>query len=61
MMSTQEAADHLKMTTFTVLRLIRRGSIKARRFGNAWMIDKQSIEEYLERNKAKNTHDPTRG
>lgn len=59
-MSTQEAADYLKVTTFTVLRLIRRESIKAKRFGHTWMVDKSSVEQYHERNKNKKPHDPTR-
>lgn len=59
-MSTQEAADYLNVTTFTVLRLIRRESIEAKRFGKAWMVNKRSVQEYKERNKDKNPHDPTR-
>lgn len=59
-MSTQEAADYLEVSPFTVLRLIRRESIKATRFGKAWMVNKRSVEEYKERNKDKSPHDPTR-
>lgn len=59
-MSTQEAANYLKVSKFTVLRLIRRQSIKARRFGHTWMIDGQSVRDYHERNKDKAPNDPTR-
>lgn len=59
-MSTREAAEYLRVTNFTILRLIRRKSIKAKRFGHTWMVDKRSIEEYKERNKDKTPHDPTR-
>lgn len=59
-MSTREAAEYLRVTNFTILRLIRRKSIKAKRFGKSWMVDKRSVEEYKERNKDKAIHDPTR-
>lgn len=59
-MSTKEAADYLKVNTRTILRLIKRESIQAQRFGNYWAINRQSIEEYKRRNEAKRRFDPTR-
>lgn len=59
-MTTLEAADFLGVTTFTVLRLIKRKSIKARKFGSSWMIDRESVEAYKERNEGKASNDPTR-
>lgn len=59
-MSTKEAADYLEVSNFTILRLIKRKSIKANRFGNYWAIEKKSVEEYKERNKDKTQFDPTR-
>ncbi len=59
-MSTQEAAEYLEVSKFTILRLIRRKSINAKRFGNTWMIDKKSVDEYRERNRFKLPNDPTR-
>ncbi len=58
--STKEAANYLNITTFTVLRLIKRKSIKAERFGNYWAIDRKSVEEYKKRNTDKGRFDPTR-
>lgn len=60
-MSTKQAADYLEVSTFTILRLIRRNSIKADRFGNYWAIDRQSVEDYKNRNEGKAHFDPTRG
>ena len=60
-MSTQEAADYLEVSSFTILRLIKRESIKAEKFGNYWMIDRASVVEYKKRNEDKDLHDPTRG
>lgn len=59
-MSTKQAANYLKVSTFTILRLIKRKSIQAQRFGNYWAIDKKSVEEYKERNKDRSLYDPTR-
>jgi excisionase family DNA binding protein len=59
-MSTQEAADYLKVSKFTILRLIKRKSIEAKRWGNTWMVDGPSVKAYFERNKDKGPHDPTR-
>lgn len=60
-MSTQEAARYLEVSPFTILRLIKRKSIEAEKFGNYWMIDKSSVVEYKKRNEDKDLHDPTRG
>lgn len=59
-MSTKEAADYLEVSNFTILRLIKRKSIRANRFGNYWAIDRMSVEEYKKRNKDKAQFDPTR-
>lgn len=59
-MSTKEAADYLKVNTRTILRLIKRASIQANRFGNYWAIEKKSVEEYKKRNEGKAPFDPTR-
>jgi excisionase family DNA binding protein len=59
-MSTREAAEYLQVTNFTILRLIRRESIKARRLGRIWLVDRRSVDDYIERNKGKAPHDPTR-
>lgn len=60
-MSTKQAAEFLGVTEFTILRLIKRASIKAEKFGSSWMIDRESVEAYKERNEGKASNDPTRG
>lgn len=57
-MTTQEAAEFLNVSPFTVLRLIKRQSIQAKQFGKSWMIDGQSVREYKKRNEGKAKHDP---
>lgn len=57
-MTTQEAAEFLNVSPFTIFRLIRRESIKAKQFGKSWMIDAQSVRDYKERNEGKAKHDP---
>lgn len=59
-MSTKEAAEYLKVSERTILRLIDRESIKAQKFGNYWMIDAESVRGYRDRNEGKTLHDPTR-
>jgi excisionase family DNA binding protein len=60
--STAGAAAYLDVTIYTILRLIKRGSIKAERFfgGGPWLIDKESVIEYKKRNAGKGPNDPTR-
>ncbi len=60
-MSTKDAAKYLKVSERTVFRLIKKNAIEASKFGNYWMIDKTSVEDYAKRNKGKAAHDPTRG
>ncbi|MBN1217429.1 MAG: helix-turn-helix domain-containing protein [Anaerolineae bacterium] len=60
-MTTKEAAKLLGIAQESVSRLIKRGELKATKFGYAWMIDRNSAEEYLKRIEGKSKYDPTRG
>jgi excisionase family DNA binding protein len=59
-MTRQQAADFLGVNSFTIIRLIKRGSIKAEKFGPAWMIDPASLEDYKSRNEGRAPRDPRR-
>lgn len=43
-----EVADHLRVSTMTVYRLIRRGEIRALRIGRNYRIERAAFEEYLQ-------------
>ncbi len=45
-LTTQQAADELKVSRRRVNELIKLGTIKAERFGNAWQVDSSSVEAY---------------
>lgn len=51
-------AAYLKTSPFTVLRLIKRHSIQAKKFCGIWLVDKRSVDDYIERNKDKEKNDP---
>jgi len=59
-MSTKDAAKYLEVGERTIFRLIKRGLIKAEKFGNYWSIDPESIEAYREQIEGKSKFDPTR-
>ena len=60
-MTTREAAEILGLAPESVARLLRVGALKGERFGRDWMVYRESVERYLEQNKGKSKHDPTRG
>lgn len=60
-MTVKQAAEYTNLRQETILRLIKKGSIEAERFGgHMWMIRKDSIDAFIERNKSKLPRDPTR-
>lgn len=59
-MTTEAAAEYLNLSTRTVFRLIKRGSIEAEKFGPVWMIPRKSLDEYRAIIEGKSKHDPTR-
>ena len=60
-MTISEAMEFLGVSDRTVRRLIKRGSIDAKKFNNSWMLDRASVENYQSRNEGKDPNDPTRG
>lgn len=60
-MTTQEAAKLLGIEQASVSRLIRTGTLKAKRFGPLWMVYRKSVEDYIKRNEGKSKFDRTRG
>lgn len=44
MLTTQQAADLLRVERVTILKWIERGHIKATKFGRDWMIDQTPAE-----------------
>lgn len=60
-MTTTQAAEYLGVSERTIHRLIKRGTIGAERFGNYWMIERSSLDEYRATVAGKSKHDPTRG
>jgi excisionase family DNA binding protein len=60
-MTTVEAAKTMNVSITTVSRLINRGILKGQKFGPVWMVDRDSVQDYLERNEGKAKNDPTRG
>ena len=49
MLTVQEAADWLSVTTKTVYNLIERNELKAYKVGNRWRFSPDDIRAYLER------------
>lgn len=60
-MSTREAAKYLEVSERTIFRLIKRGLIKADKFGNYWIVDPVVLGEYKKQIEGKSKFDPTRG
>lgn len=59
--TTKEASGLLGIAQSSVARLIYNKKLQATKFANVWMVNEESVREYLERNKGKDPHDPTRG
>ena len=60
-MTAKTAAEYLKITEYSVYRLIKSGKLEAEKFGPVWMVDKVSVKDYAKRNRGKAANDPTRG
>lgn len=60
-MTTEEAAELLKIDPASVARLIRQGKLEGERFGRAWMVKRQSVEEFLRRFGSLPKRSPKRG
>ena len=46
-LSTQEAAKMAGYHPHNILRLIKNNEIEARKWGNSWMIQRESLRQYL--------------
>jgi excisionase family DNA binding protein len=46
-LTTKEAAQRANLSPWRIVQLVNLGTIKAHRFGHAWMIDEGSLEEYI--------------
>jgi excisionase family DNA binding protein len=51
-LTTKEAAERLGIKRMTVIHNIRRGAIKATRFGPSYVIDPAEVERYAAERKA---------
>ncbi len=60
-MTAKSAALILGITEYSVYRLIKNGTIAAKKFGPVWMVDSESVEDYKSLVAGKAKHDPTRG
>jgi len=45
-LTTQQAADELKVSRRRVNTLIALGTLKAEKFGAAWQVERESVEAY---------------
>ena len=48
-LTTKEAAEYSGYHYEHIRRLIRAGEISARKWGNAWMVSRESVQQYLEK------------
>lgn len=53
LMTLEEVANYLRVTTKTIYRMIDKGSIPARKVGHQWRFDKDSIDNWLKQNSTK--------
>jgi excisionase family DNA binding protein len=61
-LTTKEAAELSGYDASYVRLLVRRGKVEGRKFGKAWMVNRQSVCEYAEKMKdlGPSKHDPRR-
>lgn len=59
-LTTQEAADLLKLHVHHVRHLIRQGKIKARKIGVVYLVSRGSIEHYRDATAGMSKNDPRR-
>lgn len=59
-LTTQEAAEILGIARESVSRLLKKGTLKGKKLGNAWAVYSDSVYEYQEATAGKGKTDPTR-
>ena len=57
---TEDAAKKLNYHVEHVRRMMREGSIKGIEVGRIWLVQRQSLEDYLKRTTQMSKHDPRR-
>jgi excisionase family DNA binding protein len=55
LMTLEEVANYLRVTTKTIYRLIDKRAIPVRKVGRQWRFDKSSIEIWLQQSSAEKT------
>ena len=50
-MTTQEAAEKLGFHVKSIPKMVRDDVLKGVRFGRAWLVSRESVEEYLKKTK----------
>jgi len=48
LLSVEELAEYLQLSTKTVYRMLRRGQVPCYRVGNQWRFRKETIDAWLE-------------
>lgn len=60
MLTTKQAAKRLGIKSHrSVINLIKRGQLKAEKFGRDWLVDEESVERYQQERRP--AHRPKRG
>ena len=57
---TEDAALKLNYHVEHVRRMMREGSLKGIKIGRTWLVQRQSLEDYLKRTTEMSKHDPRR-
>ena len=55
-LTIEEAAELLKLSTKTIYRMVRENKLKASKIGRVWRIKKSDIDDYLSQNSNQNTN-----
>ena len=50
LLTIPEGAEHLRLCTKTVRKLIKTGALPAHRVGNQYRVDEKQVRAYLQRN-----------
>jgi putative molybdopterin biosynthesis protein len=52
-LTADEVATYLRLSRTTVFRHCKRGDLPAFRIGRSWRVQRSDLEQYIERNRAK--------
>lgn len=59
-MTTEEAAKKLGFSVVSVRNMVYKGKLESIRFGRSLLIPKKSVQEYSDKTKGLDKHDPRR-